>query len=146
MTVRRIVAVAIVVIVGVTWASNAYASHTSATMPFQLTVNESGLDGIAPGGTGATIYTIVNPNADAVTLGDRSPYPSVLSAFAVDVAHSGCDPAWFSFIPQGGESGTYGPRRSVTYTGSVHMQEAGVNQDGCMGAIVAITLSVPDSV
>lgn len=121
-------------------------AHASAAAPdarLLVSVDATSLAGIFPGGTRAVAYTVSNPASDhAVSLGDAGSGGHVEGALTVDDKHPGCDAGWFSFAPQGDEVSAYGPGASSTYTGSVSMVNADVNQDACQGATIVLTVTI----
>lgn len=133
---RRLWSLAAAVGAVATLAGPAYASHASPSPRLEVTVNDSGLTGIAPGGRRTTTYTIANTSSRAVT------GYNLAGSFTVDSRYPRCDPAWFSFDPAGHEDRAYGPRSSITFAGSVLMADVPVNQDGCQGATVTMRLTV----
>jgi hypothetical protein len=129
--------------VGMCCTGMAQAATPSPGTGLVVSINDTGLGGIYPGASNPATYTIANRGTHhVVTLSDADPTGRVHATFSVDDAHPACDPAWFSFTPEGDELVTYAPGTSSTYTGSVQMMNAPVNQDSCKGATLTLSVTV----
>jgi len=129
--------------VGVCGMGLAHASDAAPDAGLVVSVDATSLAGIYPGGARPVTYTVTNPATDRpVTLHDAGPSGRVEGTLAVDPAHLGCDAGWLSFAAQGSEVATYAAGASTTYTGSVSMVNATVNQDACKGATISVTVSI----
>jgi hypothetical protein len=109
------------------------AGTAAASQPLTIAQDTFSGSALTPGGVAQAINgTITNPNTFTVPI-------TLTAAPAVDSAHAGCLPAWYtvtlasppSSVPAGG---------TASFGGTVALTNLpGTNQDACKGATVTIT-------
>lgn len=96
-----------------------------------------------PGSSSTVNFTVDNPSSGAQRVGTIS-----LSSISVDAGHSGCSTAISGgnpdfTMPAVTVNKTFPPGngQAVTQTGTLTMNDTGVNQDACQGATLTLNLT-----
>jgi hypothetical protein len=112
---------------------------SSSAMTLHATVSSS----LYPGTSSPVSFTVDNPSSGSQRVGTIS-----LSSITVDAAHSTCSTTLGGgnpdfTMPAVTVNHTFEPGsgQSVTPTGTLTMNETGVNQDACQGATLTLHLS-----
>jgi len=111
-------------------------SGTNASSNGTVSLHAAFADGLTPGASEAVTYTADNAGSSSLQVGTITPTVSV------DAAHSTCLVSDFSIAPTA--SNTTVPAHSTGYavgSGTLSFADTAVNQDGCKGAIITLTLA-----
>jgi hypothetical protein len=143
---KKIAAVAAATVIVAAGAGTAFAywsttgsgsgSATNASSNGLITLHAAFLDGLTPGANEAVTYTADNPGSSSLQVGTITPTVSI------DAGHSTCSASDFTIAPTA--SNTTVPAHSTAYavgSGTLSFADTSVNQDGCKGAIVTLTLA-----
>lgn len=115
----------------------------SAGSSSAVTLHGSVASSLFPGTSSSVSFTVDNPSSGSQRIGTIS-----LSSITVDAGHSTCSTTIsggnpdFS-MPAVAVNKTFGPGngQSVTPTGTLTMNETGLNQDACQGATLTLHLT-----
>lgn len=150
MTKKRVVAITAVGALALAAGAYAYFSSTgsgtataSVGSSTAMTIKGIVSSNLYPGGSSPVSFTIDNPSSGAQRVGTIS-----LTAIAVDAGHSTCS----KVITGGNPDFTMAPvvvnkvfpsgnGQTVTQTGTLAMNDTGVNQDACQGATLTLSLT-----
>jgi hypothetical protein len=112
---------------------------TSSAVTLHATVSGS----LYPGASSTVSFTVDNPSSGSQRVGTIS-----LSSISVDAGHSGCSTAISGgnpdfTMPAVTVNKTFAPGngQAVTQTGTLTMNDTGVNQDACQGATLTLNLT-----
>jgi hypothetical protein len=112
---------------------------TSSAVPLHATVAGN----LYPGSSSTVTFTVDNPSSGNQRVGTIS-----LSSIGVDAGHSGCTTAISGgnpdfTMPAVTVNKTFAPGngQTVTQTGTLTMNDTGVNQDACQGATLTLNLT-----
>jgi hypothetical protein len=131
------------VAVGFFTASGSGTGSASVGSSSAVTLHATISSNLYPGSSSPVTLTVDNPSSGAQRVGTVS-----LSSISVDAAHSSCS----TVISGGNPDFTMaavpvnqvfapGNGQSVSATGTLAMNETGVNQDGCQGATLTLHLT-----
>lgn len=123
-----------------TGSGSATASVGSGT---PVTINATVSSNLYPGGSSPVTFTVDNPSSGAQRIGTIT-----LASIATDAGHSACS----KVITGGNPDFTMAPvvvnkvfaagnGQTVTPTGTLAMNDTGVNQDACQGATLTLSLT-----
>lgn len=108
-----------------------------------VTLHASISSNLFPGSSSPVTLTVDNPSSGAQRVGTVS-----LSSITVDAGHSSCattisggNPDFTMAAVPVNQVFSPGNGQSVTATGTLAMNETGVNQDGCQGATLTLHLT-----
>jgi hypothetical protein len=150
MTKKRVVAITAVGALALAAGAYAYFSSTgsgtataSVGSSTAMTIKGTVSSNLYPGGSSPVSFTIDNPSSGAQRVGTIS-----LTSIAVDAGHSTCS----KVISGGNPDFTMAPvvvnkvfpsgnGQTVTQTGTLAMNDTGVNQDACQGATLTLSLT-----
>ena len=147
---RALTALASVVALAAAGAAIAYFTTTgsgtgTATVGSSsaVTLHATVSGNLFPGGSSSVSFTVDNPSSGSQRVGTIS-----LASISVDAGHSGCSTAIsggnpdFS-MPAVTVNKTFAPGngQAVTPTGTLTMNDTGVNQDACQGATLTLNLT-----
>lgn len=150
MTKKRVVAVTAIGALALAAGAYAYFSSTgsgtataSVGSSTAMTIKGTVSSNLYPGGSSPVSFTIDNPSSGAQRVGTIS-----LTSIAVDAGHSTCS----KVISGGNPDFTMAPvvvnkvfpsgnGQTVTQTGTLAMNDTGVNQDACQGATLTLSLT-----
>jgi len=150
MTKKRVAAITAVGALALAAGAYAYFSSTgsgtataSVGSSTAMTIKGTVSSNLYPGGSSPVSFTIDNPSSGAQRVGTIS-----LTAIAVDAGHSTCS----KVISGGNPDFTMAPvvvnkvfpsgsGQTVTQTGTLAMNDTGINQDACQGATLTLSLT-----
>jgi len=147
---RALMAVAGVCVLAVAGAAIAYFTSTgsgtgtaSVGTSSPVTLHATVAGNLYPGSSSSVSFTVDNPSSGSQRVGTIT-----LASISVDAGHSGCSAATsggnpdFS-MPAVAVNKTFasGNGQTVTQTGTLTMNDTGVNQDACQGATLTLNLT-----
>jgi hypothetical protein len=144
---KRTLVIAVVATLGVSAAAIAYwsasgsgtGSASVATSNGTLSLAASFANGLTPGDTKPVTFTASNTGSSSLRVG------TVTSVVSIDSAHAsaGCLAGDFTVAPVVQDQTIPANTSNVALAtpGSIAFADTGVNQDGCKGATVTLTLS-----
>lgn len=108
-----------------------------------VTLHASIASSLYPGASSAVTFTVDNPSSGSQRVGTVS-----LASISVDAGHSGCsttigggNPDFTMAAVPVNQVFAPGNGQSVSATGTLAMNETGVNQDACQGATLTLHLT-----
>lgn len=147
---RALIAFASVCVLAVAGAAIAYFTSTgsgtgtaSVGTSSPVTLHATVTGNLYPGSSSSVSFTVDNPSSGSQRVGTIT-----LASISVDAGHSGCTTAIsggnpdFS-MPAVTVNKTFasGNGQAVTQTGTLTMNDTGVNQDACQGATLTLNLT-----
>lgn len=111
-------------------------SATTATSNGTIVLHAAFDNGLTPGASETVTYTADNGGSSSLQVNTITPTVSV------DAGHSSCLAADYTIDPT--VSGVVVPAHGTAVpvgTGTIHFADTAVNQDGCKGAVVTLTLA-----
>ena len=111
-------------------------SATTASSNGTIVLHAAFLDGLTPGASETVTYTADNVGSSSLRVGTITPTVSI------DAAHSTCLAADFTILPTASNTTVLAHTSAVAAgSGTLSFADTAVNQDGCKGAVVTLTLA-----
>jgi hypothetical protein len=111
-------------------------SATNASSNGSVVLHATFANGLTPGASETVTYTADNAGTSSLQVGTITPTVSI------DAAHSTCSAADFTIAPTTSNTTVPAGASGVAAgTGTLAFADTAVNQDGCKGAVVTLTLA-----